>query len=62
MLILTRNRGEEVYIDGEKIKIVILGIKGQQVRLGFEAPPEIAIHRKEIYEKIERASGANNHD
>jgi carbon storage regulator len=60
MLILTRKLGENIRI-GDKIKVTILDIKGGQVKLGIEAPPEIAVHREEIYERIreenERASG-----
>jgi carbon storage regulator len=60
MLILTRKLGENIRI-GDKIKVTILDIKGGQVKLGIEAPPEVAVHREEIYERIreenERASG-----
>ncbi|RME44543.1 MAG: carbon storage regulator [Deltaproteobacteria bacterium] len=48
MLILTRKPGESVSI-GENIKITIKGIKGRQVRIGIEAPPEVPIHREEAY-------------
>ncbi len=60
MLILTRKLGENIRI-GDKIKITILDVKGGQVKLGIDAPPHIAVHREEIYEKIKeenkRASG-----
>jgi carbon storage regulator len=60
MLILTRKLGENIRI-GENIKITILDVKGGQVKLGIDAPPHIAVHREEIYEKIRdenrRASG-----
>ncbi|MBM3316956.1 MAG: carbon storage regulator CsrA [Candidatus Eisenbacteria bacterium] len=60
MLILTRKLGENIRI-GDKIKVTILDIKGGQVKLGIDAPPEVAVHREEIYERIreenERASG-----
>jgi carbon storage regulator len=60
MLILTRKLGENIRI-GDKIRIVILDIKGGQVKLGIDAPPNIAVHREEIYERIReenrRASG-----
>ncbi len=60
MLILTRKFGENIRI-GDKIKIIILDVKGGQVKLGIEAPPNIAVHREEIYERIReenrRASG-----
>ena len=52
MLILTRRVGECIMID-DNIKLVILGVKGTQVRLGFEAPDSIAIHRQEIFNKIQ---------
>jgi carbon storage regulator len=51
MLILTRRVGEQIRI-GEDITVVVLGVKGSQVRVGVEAPKEIAVHREEIYEKI----------
>jgi len=62
MLILTRKLGENIRI-GDKIKIIILEIKGGQVKLGIEAPPHVAVHREEIYERIQeenrRASGVS---
>lgn len=51
MLILTRKLGENIRI-GDNIRIVILDIKGGQVKIGIEAPPNISVHREEIYEKI----------
>jgi carbon storage regulator len=53
MLILTRKVGESITI-GDDIKITVLGIQGQQVRLGIVAPPKIAVHREEIYLKIQQ--------
>ncbi len=52
MLILTRKIGETITI-GDRIKIVVVDIKGKQVRLGVEAPQETAIFREEIYQKIQ---------
>ncbi|MBF0291628.1 MAG: carbon storage regulator CsrA [Nitrospinae bacterium] len=52
MLVLTRKLGESVTI-GDNIKISVIDIKGRQVRLGIEAPPEMTIHREEIYAKIQ---------
>lgn len=60
MLILTRKLGENIRI-GDKIKIIVLDVKGGQVKLGIDAPPNVAVHREEIYERIRdenrRASG-----
>jgi len=51
MLILTRKSGEGIKI-GEDISVVILEIKGNQVRIGIEAPKDTQVHRDEVYEKI----------
>lgn len=51
MLILTRKMGEEITI-GESIVISVLEIRGSQVRLGVSAPPDVTIHRGEVYERI----------
>lgn len=51
MLILTRKLGENIRI-GDRIKIIILDVKGGQVKLGIDAPPNVAVHREEIYERI----------
>jgi carbon storage regulator len=51
MLILTRRVGETVVI-GEDVDITVLGVKGNQVRLGVKAPREISVHREEIYKRI----------
>jgi carbon storage regulator len=53
MLILTRKSGERVTI-GDHVRVTVLEIKGKQVRLGIEAPPETRVHREEIFEKIQR--------
>ncbi len=51
MLILTRRVGETVRI-GDDVSITVLGVKGNQVRLGIDAPREVAVHREEIYQRI----------
>jgi carbon storage regulator len=53
MLILTRRMGETVTI-GDDIKITVLGIKCNQVRIGIGAPREVAVHREEIYARLQR--------
>ena len=53
MLILTRRVGEALMI-GDDVSITVLGIKGNQVRLGIEAPRSIAVHREEIFRRIKR--------
>ncbi len=58
MLILTRRVGEAVMI-GDDIKISVLGVKGNQIRLGVSAPREVAVHREEIYQRIQRENEAD---
>lgn len=53
MLILTRRVGETVMI-GDEVTITVLGVKGNQVRVGVNAPKNVAVHREEIYERIKR--------
>lgn len=53
MLILTRRTGETVMI-GDQITVTILGVKGNQVRVGINAPKTVPVHREEIYERIKR--------
>jgi len=53
MLILTRRMGETVVI-GDDVTVTVLGVKGNQVRLGVNAPKQVAVHREEIYERIQR--------
>lgn len=53
MLILTRRTGETVMI-GNDVTLTVLGVKGNQVRLGINAPRSVPVHREEIYERIKR--------
>ena len=55
MLILTRRVGESLMI-GDDVTITVLGVKGNQVRIGVKAPKEVAVHREEILNRIEEAS------
>lgn len=51
MLALTRRKGDSIII-GDNIEIVVLGIQGEQVKLGVKAPRYVSVHRKEVYEQI----------
>ena len=53
MLILTRNISQKIKI-GDDVTVTVLGVKGNQVRLGVNAPKEVAVHREEIYQRIQR--------
>lgn len=57
MLILTRRVGETIKI-GEDITVTVLGVKGNQVRVGVGAPRDVAVHREEIYERIQEEQNA----
>jgi carbon storage regulator len=61
MLILTRRVGETLMI-GDEVTVTVLGVKGNQVRIGVNAPRDITVHREEIYERIKReqAEAAGN--
>jgi carbon storage regulator len=53
MLILTRRVGETLMI-GDAVSVTVLGVKGNQVRIGINAPKDVAVHREEIYQRIKR--------
>jgi carbon storage regulator len=53
MLILTRRVGESLMI-GDEVNVTVLGIRGNQVRIGVDAPKDVAVHREEIYDRIQQ--------
>ncbi len=55
MLILTRRIGETLNI-GDNVTVTVLSVQGQQIRLGVNAPKEVAVHREEVYERIKSAN------
>ena len=59
MLILTRRVGETVMI-GSEVTVTVLGVKGNQVRLGINAPKDVAVHREEIFERIKSEGGVED--
>ena len=64
MLILTRRVGESLMV-GDEITVTVLGVKGNQVRIGVNAPRDVAVHREEIYARIkddEKAQGGDPSD
>ena len=61
MLVLSRQRDESIMI-GDNIEITVVDIRGEKVRLGINAPPDVAVHRKEVYDAIRREKQGNGGD
>lgn len=56
MLILTRRIGETLMV-GDDISVTVLGVKGNQIRLGVDAPKDVSVHREEIYQRLQSEGG-----
>lgn len=59
MLVLTRRIGETIVV-GDNVQVTILGLNGNQIRVGVNAPKDIPIHRQEIYERIQKEKGGTS--
>ncbi len=61
MLILTRRVGETLMI-GDEVTVTVLGVKGNQVRIGVNAPKDVSVHREEIYDRIKKEQSDSDSD
>lgn len=61
MLVLSRKKNEKIII-GDLVEVVVVEIRGDKVRLGIEAPEEVTVHRREVYEAIQREGKRSNGD
>ena len=61
MLILTRRVGETLMI-GDEVTVTVLGVKGNQVRIGVNAPKDVSVHREEIYDRIKKEQSDSGSD
>ncbi len=59
MLILTRRVGETLMV-GDDVTVTVLGVKGNQVRIGVNAPKDVSVHREEIYQRIQKEKENND--
>jgi len=59
MLILTRRVGETLMV-GDDVTVTVLGVKGNQVRIGVNAPKDVSVHREEIYQRIQKEKSESN--
>ena len=59
MLVLSRKKDEKIII-GDNITVMVIEIRGDKVRLGIDAPPEVPIHRQEVYEALQQEAAANS--
>jgi carbon storage regulator len=61
MLVLSRQKNESIMI-GDNVEVIIVDVRGDKVRLGITAPKAISVHRKEVYEAIQREKAEKNHE
>lgn len=61
MLVLSRCKNEEIVI-GDSIRVVVIDVRGEKVRLGISAPRDVSIHRREVYDKIQAEQAATDSD